>query len=117
MHSFAIDALRVELPGRVLVDDFTAVLPHNDFVALVGLNGAGKSSPSSAIVRRRMGRRALAHQLRQRGSVRICRTCRSTRRCMMPSRNIGRCEAVVRYRIFWVRSASAATMCYGRSRA
>ena len=36
--------LRVEVPGRVLVDDFTAVLRRNDFVALVGPNGAGKSS-------------------------------------------------------------------------
>ena len=40
----AINALRVEVPGRVLVDEFTAVLRRNDFVALVGPNGAGKSS-------------------------------------------------------------------------
>ena len=40
----AIDALRVEVPGRVLVEEFTAVLRRNDFVALVGPNGAGKSS-------------------------------------------------------------------------
>jgi ATP-binding cassette, subfamily F, member 3 len=40
----AIKNLRVEVPGRVLVDDFTAVLRRNDFVALVGPNGAGKSS-------------------------------------------------------------------------
>ena len=40
----AIRDLRVEVPGRVLVDDFTAVLRRNDFVALVGPNGAGKSS-------------------------------------------------------------------------
>ncbi len=40
----AIKDLRVEVPGRVLVDDFTAVLRRNDFVALVGPNGAGKSS-------------------------------------------------------------------------
>jgi ATP-binding cassette subfamily F protein 3 len=36
--------LRVEVPGRVLVEDFTAVLRRNDFVALVGPNGAGKTS-------------------------------------------------------------------------
>jgi ATP-binding cassette subfamily F protein 3 len=36
--------LRVEVPGRVLVEEFTAVLRRNDFVALVGPNGAGKSS-------------------------------------------------------------------------
>jgi len=46
----AIDALRVEVPGRVLVDDFTAVLRRNDFVALVGPNGAGKSSFISPIM-------------------------------------------------------------------
>jgi len=40
----AMKELRVEVPGRVLVDDFTAVLRRNDFVALVGPNGAGKSS-------------------------------------------------------------------------
>ncbi len=40
----AIKDLRVEVPGRVLVEDFTAVLRRNDFVALVGPNGAGKSS-------------------------------------------------------------------------
>ncbi len=40
----AIKDLRVEVPGRVLVDDFTATLRRNDFVALVGPNGAGKSS-------------------------------------------------------------------------
>ena len=39
-----IKALRVEVPGRVLVDDFTAVLRRNDFIALVGPNGAGKST-------------------------------------------------------------------------
>ena len=39
-----IKDLRVEVPGRVLVEDFTAVLRRNDFVALVGPNGAGKSS-------------------------------------------------------------------------
>jgi ATP-binding cassette subfamily F protein 3 len=46
----AIDALGVEVPGRVLVDDFTAVLRRNDFVALVGPNGAGKSSFISTIL-------------------------------------------------------------------
>jgi ATP-binding cassette, subfamily F, member 3 len=40
----AVKDLRVEVPGRVLVDDFTAVLRRNDFVALVGPNGAGKTS-------------------------------------------------------------------------
>ncbi len=58
----AIDSLRVEVPGRVLVDDFTAVLRRNDFVALVGPNGAGKSSFISTII----GDRAPAH-----GSARI----------------------------------------------
>jgi len=46
----AIDNLRVEVPGRVLVDEFTAVLRRNDFVALVGPNGAGKSSFISTIL-------------------------------------------------------------------
>ncbi|MDB4875275.1 MAG: putative transporter ATP-binding protein [Gemmatimonadetes bacterium] len=46
----AIKELRVEVPGRVLVDDFTAVLRRNDFVALVGPNGAGKSSFISTIL-------------------------------------------------------------------
>jgi ATP-binding cassette subfamily F protein 3 len=40
----AVKDLRVEVPGRVLVDGFTAVLRRNDFVALVGPNGAGKST-------------------------------------------------------------------------
>ncbi|MFZ9898606.1 MAG: ATP-binding cassette domain-containing protein, partial [Gemmatimonadaceae bacterium] len=40
----AVKDLRVEVPERVLVEDFTAVLRRNDFVALVGPNGAGKSS-------------------------------------------------------------------------
>ena len=40
----AIKDLRVEVPGRTLVDGFTAVLRRNDFVALVGPNGAGKST-------------------------------------------------------------------------
>jgi ATP-binding cassette subfamily F protein 3 len=46
----AMNDLRVEVPGRVLVDDFTAVLRRNDFVALVGPNGAGKSSFISTII-------------------------------------------------------------------
>jgi len=46
----AIDALRVEVPGRVLVEEFTAVLRRNDFVALVGPNGAGKSSFISTLL-------------------------------------------------------------------
>ena len=46
----AVDELRVEVPGRVLVDDFTAVLRRNDFVALVGPNGAGKSSFISTLL-------------------------------------------------------------------
>ena len=46
----AINDLRVEVPGRVLVQDFTAVLRRNDFVALVGPNGAGKSSFISTIL-------------------------------------------------------------------
>ncbi|AHG93241.1 ABC transporter related protein (plasmid) [Gemmatirosa kalamazoonensis] len=46
----AIQDLRVEVPGRVLVEDFTAVLRRNDFVALVGPNGAGKSSFISTII-------------------------------------------------------------------
>jgi ATP-binding cassette subfamily F protein 3 len=40
----AVKDLRLEVPGRVLVDEFTAVLRRNDFVALVGPNGAGKTS-------------------------------------------------------------------------
>ena len=46
----AVEDLRVEVPGRVLVDDFTAVLRRNDFVALVGPNGAGKSSFISTLL-------------------------------------------------------------------
>ena len=46
----AIEELRVEVPGRVLVEDFSAVLRRNDFVALVGPNGAGKSSFISTIL-------------------------------------------------------------------
>ena len=58
----AIEDLRVEVPGRVLVDNFTATLRRNDFVALVGPNGAGKSSFISTI----LGDRPPAH-----GKVRI----------------------------------------------
>jgi ATP-binding cassette subfamily F protein 3 len=46
----AIEGLTVEVPGRVLVEDFTAVLRRNDFVALVGPNGAGKSTFISTII-------------------------------------------------------------------
>ncbi len=46
----AIKKLQVEVPGRVLVEDFTAVLRRNDFVALIGPNGAGKSSFISTII-------------------------------------------------------------------
>ena len=46
----AIEELKVEVPGRVLVDDFTAVLRRNDFVALVGPNGVGKTSFISTII-------------------------------------------------------------------
>ncbi|MDB4890050.1 MAG: transporter related protein [Gemmatimonadetes bacterium] len=46
----SVDDLRVEVPGRVLVEDFTAVLRRNDFVALVGPNGAGKSSFISTLL-------------------------------------------------------------------
>ena len=38
------------MPGRVLVDEFTAVLRRNDFVALIGPNGAGKTLVISAII-------------------------------------------------------------------
>src|SRR4051794_3037830 len=46
----SVEGLRVEVPGRVLVDDFTAVLRRNDFVALVGPNGAGKTSFISTLL-------------------------------------------------------------------
>ncbi len=46
----AIKDLRVEVPGRVLLEDFTAVLRRNDFIALVGPNGAGKTSVIATIV-------------------------------------------------------------------
>ncbi len=62
----AIENLRVDVPGRVLVDDFTAVLRRNDFVALVGPNGAGKSSFISTV----LGDRAPASgQVRIGGSI------------------------------------------------
>ena len=61
-----IKNLRVEVPGRVLVEDFTAVLRRNDFVALVGPNGAGKSSFISTI----LGDRApAAGEVRVGGSI------------------------------------------------
>ena len=46
----AVKDLTVEVPGRVLVEDFTAVLRRNDFVALIGPNGAGKTSVISTII-------------------------------------------------------------------
>lgn len=46
----AVKDLQVEVPGRVLIEDFTAVLRRNDFVALIGPNGAGKSSFISTII-------------------------------------------------------------------
>jgi ATP-binding cassette subfamily F protein 3 len=46
----AVKDLTVEVPGRVLVEDFTAVLRRNDFVALVGPNGAGKTSFIATII-------------------------------------------------------------------
>lgn len=46
----AVKDLRVEVPGRVLLEDFTAVLRRNDFVALIGPNGAGKTSVISTII-------------------------------------------------------------------
>ena len=46
----SVKDLTVAVPGRVLVEDFTAVLRRNDFVALIGPNGAGKSSVLSTIV-------------------------------------------------------------------
>src|SRR4051812_36805019 len=58
----AVKDLTVEVPSRVLVEDFTAVLRRNDFVALIGPNGAGKSSFISTV----LGDRAPAH-----GKVRI----------------------------------------------
>jgi ATP-binding cassette subfamily F protein 3 len=46
----AVKDLTVEVPGRVLVEDFTGVLRRNDFIALIGPNGAGKSSFISTII-------------------------------------------------------------------
>ncbi len=40
----AVKDLSVEVPGRTLVERFSAVLRRNDFVALCGPNGAGKST-------------------------------------------------------------------------
>jgi ATP-binding cassette subfamily F protein 3 len=61
-----IKDLRVEVPGRVLVENFTAVLRRNDFVALVGPNGAGKSSFISTV----LGDRAPANgEVRVGGSI------------------------------------------------
>ncbi len=62
----AIKHLTVEVPGRVLIDDFTAVLRRNDFVALVGPNGAGKSSLISTILG---DRRAASGESRVGGSI------------------------------------------------
>ena len=53
----SVKDFRVEVPGRVLVEDFTAVLRRNDFVALVGPNGAGKSS----FIRALLGDQVPAH--------------------------------------------------------
>jgi ATP-binding cassette subfamily F protein 3 len=46
----SIKDLQVEVPGRVLIENFTAVLRRNDFVALIGPNGAGKSTFISTII-------------------------------------------------------------------
>ncbi|MBK7905661.1 MAG: ABC-F family ATP-binding cassette domain-containing protein [Gemmatimonadetes bacterium] len=46
----SVKDLRVEVPGRVLVNDFTGVIRRNDFIALVGPNGAGKSSFISTLL-------------------------------------------------------------------
>ena len=46
----SVKDLRVEVPGRVLVDGFTGVIRRNDFIALVGPNGAGKSSFISTLL-------------------------------------------------------------------
>jgi len=46
----AVKDLRVEVPDRLLVEDFTAVVRRNDFVALVGPNGAGKTSFISTVL-------------------------------------------------------------------
>jgi ATP-binding cassette subfamily F protein 3 len=62
----AIKDLRVEVPDRVLVEEFTAVLRRNDFVALVGPNGAGKSSFISTILG---DRKAAAGEARIGGSI------------------------------------------------
>jgi ATP-binding cassette subfamily F protein 3 len=46
----SVKNLAVEVPGRILAEDFTAVLRRNDFVALIGPNGAGKTSVIATIV-------------------------------------------------------------------
>ncbi len=104
---------RVDVPGRVLVDDFTAVLRRNDFVALIGPNGAGKSSFISTI----LGDRAAAS-----GEVKIgasitaawfrqdlSATSLCGRRCIGASRISGRRGIAARCRIVLVRLGSAAT--------
>jgi ATP-binding cassette, subfamily F, member 3 len=45
--------LRVEVPGRVLVDDASFALERGEHVALVGPNGSGKSTLLAAIVEER----------------------------------------------------------------
>jgi ATP-binding cassette subfamily F protein 3 len=45
--------LRVEVPGRVLVEDATFALERGEHVALVGPNGSGKSTLLQAIVEER----------------------------------------------------------------
>jgi ATP-binding cassette subfamily F protein 3 len=46
-------ALRVEVPGRVLVDDATFALERGEHAALVGPNGSGKSTLLESIVQER----------------------------------------------------------------
>ena len=48
-----VKALRVEVPGRVLVEDATFALERGEHVALVGPNGSGKSTLLEAIVAER----------------------------------------------------------------
>ena len=49
-QAVAVQHLRVEMPWRVLVDDFTALLRRNDLLALVGPNGVGKTSFISTLL-------------------------------------------------------------------
>ena len=59
-HLIAVKDLTVEVPGRVLVEDFTAVLRRNDFVALIGPTAQASpplSPPFSAIANRRTAKR------------------------------------------------------------